>query len=28
VFSQVWGRISGERLGRAALERTARPYAA
>ncbi len=28
VFSQVWGRISGERLGRAALERLARPYAA
>lgn len=28
VFSQVWGRISGERLGRAALERTVRPYAA
>jgi hypothetical protein len=28
VFSQVWGRISGERLGRAALERTAHPYAA
>lgn len=28
VFSQVWGRISGERLGRAALERIAQPYAA
>ncbi|WP_337052222.1 hypothetical protein [Pseudoxanthomonas sp. USHLN014] len=27
VFSQVWGRISGERLGRAALDRGARRYA-
>ncbi|SEK87877.1 hypothetical protein SAMN05428989_0990 [Pseudoxanthomonas sp. GM95] len=28
VFSQVWGRISGERLGRAALESSARRHAA
>jgi hypothetical protein len=27
VFSQVWGRISGERLGRAALERLAQRLA-
>ncbi|MET1023483.1 MAG: hypothetical protein ABWX87_04165 [Pseudoxanthomonas sp.] len=28
VFSQVWGRISGQRLVRAALARVARPRAA
>lgn len=28
VFSQVWGRISGERLSRAALERRAHIHAA